>query len=304
MLGQGKYTCVSTSDDDATIAIKFIENRRDPTSKTYKIARSSLKCELGILTTLVRNVEKLRERDGEAYYCPLVVRLTGHYYHRDSHGKHLTLCLTAGPKTTLQQYVKRGQVVQLWEGLHLMGQLLMATLFLHDHGVSHRDIRPHNVLWDGEQLMLIDLGDACLIDGLDAQTCAEPYPSCYRGYTPVEYYKQEFVVPAMGDVWNVAATILFSLTGVEPHEKLRRIMDPADYVTARLLGPEVQVNVLQVPPPMSTLLSIMLRDDPSRRPTILQAYDELASSYHPRRTYFECAQINGSGNMYSIISVQ
>jgi len=56
-------------------------------------------------------------------------------------------------------------------------QLFDALDFLHSHGVVHRDVKPANIMVDGDELILIDLGIAC-----------SPCPHVYPGVTGTPHY--------------------------------------------------------------------------------------------------------------------
>jgi serine/threonine protein kinase len=101
-------------------------------------------------------------------------------------------------------------------------QLLGAVHYLHSRGVLHRDIKPANVVFNGDDLTLVDLGLACT-------EC----PELYGGVVGTPYYIMPRVRAAMAaatrqnpafisvrdmalaDYWAAAATLL-ALIDVQP----------------------------------------------------------------------------------------
>ena len=111
----------------------------------------------------------------------------------------------------------------------VMPQLCDAVSELHerfDRPIIHRDIKPTNVMFRGEQLLLIDLGIARTYDeGATRDTVRYGTP----GYAPPEQfgYGQTSV---RSDVYALGMTLAFCLTGQDPTNELRE----REFVHARI----------------------------------------------------------------------
>lgn len=93
---------------------------------------------------------------------------------------------------------------------HLLGQLLPVLQFIHDRAVIHRDIKPHNILRDlDEKLVLIDFGVSKQLTGstLTQRGTVTGTP----GYVPLEQLRGQ-VYPA-SDLYSLGVTCIRLLTG-------------------------------------------------------------------------------------------
>ncbi len=89
---------------------------------------------------------------------------------------------------------------------------------LHSRGVVHRDISPDNILWmpDGS-LKLLDFGSARSTQAGKSMTIM-----LKQGFSPIEQYRSRGQGP-WTDVYAMAATIYYCLTGVTPPSAAERL---------------------------------------------------------------------------------
>ena len=123
---------------------------------------------------------------------------------------------------TLKEYVRQQRVGRLEseEALNKLHPVIQSLVVLHKKGILHRDISPDNimVLKDGS-LKLFDFGGARIERNSGQQSMV-----IFRkpGYSPVEQYGSEGQ-GTWSDVYAMAATLYFCLTGKAPVESIHRV---------------------------------------------------------------------------------
>lgn len=114
------------------------------------------------------------------------------------------------------------QVGKVSEGraLRYISQVGLALTRLHERKVLHLDIKPDNILLNAQdEAVLIDFGVSKHYDDKGSQTSSTPI-GLSKGFAPSEQYQQGGVncfSPAT-DVYSLAATLYFLLTGQTPPE--------------------------------------------------------------------------------------
>lgn len=131
----------------------------------------------------------------------------------------------------LEERLTRGPI-PVQDALALGVQLLDAIVYLHEHGVCHRDVKPSNVVIDGEgRLKLVDFG---LAVGIDTSQITDEHASFGTvSYAPPEWVRPEAVDPELWDLYAVGVVLFEMLTGlvaypgapeVEPRQQAVGIM--------------------------------------------------------------------------------
>ena len=115
-----------------------------------------------------------------------------------------------------------------WEDLYPCIKPLMQSLAqLHHKGILHRDIKPQNIMIRDsekfiEEFVLIDFG---LARSTNSQTISSMGISFTPGYSPFE---QRTLIQKDGtytDVYSLAATVYFALSGEHPKEEVNSNID-------------------------------------------------------------------------------
>lgn len=116
------------------------------------------------------------------------------------------------------------QITPLMEDVHRM----------HERGVIHRDIAPDNIILlpDG-QMKLIDFGSARSYLGDKSMTVVVK-----KGFAPVEQYMSKGS-SASTDVYALAATIYYCITGKVPPDSAERQYDDIPLVAPSVLGVDI-----------------------------------------------------------------
>jgi len=109
------------------------------------------------------------------------------------------------------------------EAVSLLGQVGAALDAAHAAGIVHRDVKPHNILLEGERAYLTDfglakaLGDSGVLSGTSVVGTAE--------YMSPEQWRGEQVGPA-ADVYSLGCVLYESVTGVVPYARRSEDVEP------------------------------------------------------------------------------
>lgn len=234
MIGAGGSATVYRAHDASTggeVAVKLFH--ADPPAATRHRHQQEL-----------RMFRALRHRSLVALYD------TGTYQQRT----YLIMSLVPGP--SLAEHVARGHL-SLPDTMRIAADLGWALAYLHDAGITHRDVKPGNVLLGQDSATLSDLGIAVDDDathvtetGQLVGTAAYMAPEQVRGLP----------VSAKTDVYALGLVLLECLTGVREYPG--GIVESA---VARLYRrPTIPEGL---PHECSDLLRRMTRRRPNARPT-------------------------------------
>lgn len=121
----------------------------------------------------------------------------------------------------LKEYVKEhGGKLSVNEVTSKLDSVMESLQNLHEHGILHRDISPDNMMVMGDgSLKLLDFGGA----KIQANTGLSNMVIAKKGYTPIEQYHADGNQGAWTDVYAMAATIYYCITGQVPEESIQRV---------------------------------------------------------------------------------
>lgn len=119
---------------------------------------------------------------------------------------------------SLKDYVRQKGHLSEAETLEIMRPIIEATAFLHQNRVTHLDIKPANIMLSREDSdrirpVLIDFGLSKHYDDEGMATSTINTQGFSDGYAPIEQYAGITRFSPASDVYSLAATILFCLTG-------------------------------------------------------------------------------------------
>ncbi|MFI9176432.1 serine/threonine-protein kinase [Streptomyces lincolnensis] len=161
-----------------------------------------------------------------------------------------TLSGAVGERGALPAETCRGVLAALAEGLAAV----------HAHGVTHRDLKPQNVILAAQGPQLIDFGIARGA-GQTALTEAGFAPGT-PGFTAPEVLMRNEVGPA-ADVFALGATLAYAATGRPPFG-----MGEAAGVSYRAV--HESIDVVGVEPTLAALIEACVAKDPAARPGLAE----------------------------------
>lgn len=168
---------------------------------------------------------------------------------------------------TVEERVRRKGRLSCDEVRKIMVPLLDALEKVHEKGIIHRDIAPDNiyVTRDGK-VKLLDFG-AARSTVSDAMTSQSISMIIKRGYAPEEQYRGNMQLTPASDVYSVAATIYYMLSGTPPKDAMERtdserLVPPSELADGIDHNMDTAVlNALILDPHQRTQSAIALREE-------------------------------------------
>ena len=163
--------------------------------------------------------------------------------------------------STLRQYVESRGPLSLAETLSIMRPITEAVARLHSNRFTHLDIKPGNIMLSADDAtgqprpVLIDFGLAKHYNADGSSTVTVRSCGVTDGYAPVEQYAGVTRFSPTVDVYSLAATILFCLTGKKPL--------PAAEMTPEALQAAIPADL---PAPARRALKAAMAYSPADRP--------------------------------------
>ena len=123
---------------------------------------------------------------------------------------------------SLRSYVRKHGSLSEHDALEMMKPIFKAVDFLHQNRMTHLDIKPDNIMLkrdaDSGKIIpvLIDFGLSKHYDKNGNPTSSIRILGCSDGYAPMEQYVGINTFTPQADVYALAATLLFTLTGKDP----------------------------------------------------------------------------------------
>ncbi len=121
---------------------------------------------------------------------------------------------------SLRTYVRKHGACEESEAISLLLPIIRAIGYLHDERITHLDVKPDNIMIvesNGKICpTLIDFGLSKHYDKKGKATSTVRVQATSDGYSPVEQYQGIDTFQPTADIYALAATFVFCITGIDP----------------------------------------------------------------------------------------
>ncbi|MEM9806039.1 MAG: serine/threonine-protein kinase, partial [Cyanobacteria bacterium P01_D01_bin.56] len=176
------------------------------------------------------------------------------------------------PGQPLSALIFPGRPLAEDKALQYIRQIAGALQAVHNQGLLHRDVKPQNIMIDGESAILIDFGIARELTSGHTQTHTNLVS---EGYAPLEQYLPKARRSAASDVYGLAATLYSAVTGEVPvasvlrsHQPLsppRQFNSRLSTATEQAILQGMALELAQRPQSMATWLKLLNQTSGTRR---------------------------------------
>ena len=219
----------------------------------------------GVNRDRFRREVQLAARLSHPYIVPLL--------HAGEHGELLWFTMPYIHGESLRTRLQRSGALKLPEVVKLLRDVVEALAYAHSRGVIHRDIKPGNILYDGQHAMVTDFGVAKALNA--ALPIAGPGHTTSGmaigtpAYMAPEQLAADPDADQRVDIYAVGLLAYELLSGVSPFAA----PSPTATMTAQLTRIPAPLHELRadVPPAFSALVQHCLAKSPDDRPRDAQA---------------------------------
>jgi hypothetical protein len=179
---------------------------------------------------------------------------------------------------SLRDRLRKRGALPVDEALSIARQIASALLAAHARNVVHRDLKPDNVLFQGDTALLSDFGIAKVLDSNSELTSAGMNPGTVRYFSPEQ--AADRTVDARTDIYALGVLLYEMLTG--------RVPIDGDSAVQLMLRIATEAPA-PLPPPLQALqpvIDVLLAKDPAARLgscaeviTVLQAMEHNWTRY-------------------------
>lgn len=141
---------------------------------------------------------------------------------------------------SFDDYLKdRGGKISAEEAIKILTPIMDALDFVHSKGIVHRDVTPDNIyITKDGKVKLLDFGAARYSLGDKSRSLDVILK---HGFAPKEQYTRRGKQGPYTDIYSLAATFYFAVTGKRPPDSIDRI-DEDDLVPPRNLGVDITAD--------------------------------------------------------------
>jgi DNA-binding beta-propeller fold protein YncE/tRNA A-37 threonylcarbamoyl transferase component Bud32 len=123
----------------------------------------------------------------------------------------------------LRQLIDREGPLPPRRAIDFLAQIADALDAAHAAGIVHRDVKPHNILVEGDRAYLSDFGLAKAVDESDAASSASVVGTAQ--YMSPEQWRGDSIGPA-ADVYSLGCVLYETITGIAPFQREEAEAEP------------------------------------------------------------------------------
>ncbi len=125
--------------------------------------------------------------------------------------------------------------------LDIYEQVLRGVAFLHDLGIAHGDIKPHNILVAGDRVKITDFGSSVQPDEMYVRSRENGGTILYSAPERLGYFGTDSGVggPFRGDIYSLGVLLYYLSTSRTPHETFTQAARCAPFPDPRELNSSV-----------------------------------------------------------------
>ncbi len=237
--GMGKVWLARDETLDREVAIKEVapafavspEHHRELHERALREARAAG----GLKHPGIVTVHDVLQRDGSPLIIMEVIR---------------------GP--SLEERIRHDGPLPAAEAVRVGRVVLDALRAAHAKKITHRDVKPSNILFEGDRVVLTDFGIALLHD--DTFTTREDSVLGTPAFMAPEQARYSQVTPA-ADLWSLGATLFYAVQGRPPLAGRTRAAILGELVSDRPVPRAVAAG------PLAPVIDALLQKDPGARPS-------------------------------------
>ncbi|MBD3403780.1 protein kinase [candidate division GN15 bacterium] len=157
-----------------------------------------------------QEADKLALVDGHPNICRI-----RHFF---DHGEDLVIAMDYIDGPTIEEKIKRHGPLGYDEAIAIISQVLDVLEFAHERGISHRDIKPNNIMLDAHgSVKVIDFGIA-KGETDPSMTAVDAYAGTPQYMAPEQFSSSEGTNYALADIYAVGVSLYEMLCGTLPFE--------------------------------------------------------------------------------------
>jgi len=202
----------------------------------------------------------------------------------------------------LRRLIDRDGPLPPQRAINLLAQVADALDAAHTAGIVHRDVKPHNILVEGDRAYLSDFGLAKAVDESGAASGASVVGTAQ--YMSPEQWRGDSIGPA-ADVYSLGCVLYEALTGIAPFQRGEAETEPQmPHEVEAVIRRAVAKEPAQRYPTAGALIAAARAAEGSEvRPTAVLSHDRSERTTVPNRSQGFFGRLGGRATAWLVSGV-